>query len=122
MRNKVLELPEKSTTTVEDVLRGGKIKINPKDTAAVETVKGIYEQIGALAVSIDTAKMAQKKIKSKIAASEDGKKLQGVNDKLKNDKKRFNELLSMYKGQLLLCKKQNTVLPDNIVNPKLLNS
>lgn len=113
---------EKSNSTVESILRGGEIKTNPKDAAAVESVKDIYKEIGALAVSIDTANAAKKKLDAKIAATDDGKKLAGVKAKIASDKKKFKDLLSMYKGQLLLCKKQDTVLPAEIINTKLLNS
>lgn len=96
------------------------VKMNTKDSAAIESVKQIFEQIGALAVSIDTAKAAKKKLQAKLAATEDGRKLRGVSDKITNDKKQLNELLNMYKGQLLLCRKQKTELPAEIINTKLL--
>lgn len=115
---------QKGTLTVDEALRGGKVaapKMNPKDAAAIASVKNIYEQIGALAVSIDTAKSAKKKLQAKLAASEDGKKLAGVNDKMKRDKKQLTDLLGMYKGQILLCKQQNTQLPAEMFNAKLLN-
>lgn len=108
---------DKGSTGIESF-----VNLNPRDAAAIESVKDIYKEIGALAVSIDTTKAAEKKLKAKQALTEDGKKLAGVKAKLAADKKKMNDMLSMYKGQLLLCRKQNTELPAEIINAKLLNS
>jgi len=97
------------------------VKID-KNNAAVNSVKALYENIGALAVSLDNSKTAQKKLQARLNASEDGKKLQAVKAKAKADKKKLNEALSMYRGQLLLCKNTKTELPKELIDQKLLNS